>query len=82
MLETILVALAPKILDMVVDIFTAEKDPELDTGYKRHDHVIKKAGERITEDPQFEELENRDVMNILNVQIKDAVKKLNEEGLL
>jgi hypothetical protein len=82
MLESILIALAPKIVGMVIDIFTAEDTPELDTGFKKHDHVMKKVGEEISNDSAFKDIENREIMDALNPEIKRAVKTLKDAGLL
>jgi hypothetical protein len=60
----------------------AEEHPDLDTGYKKHSHVIRKAGQKVVEHPELMHLDNRDVMDILNPKIKEVVKGLKDSGAL
>lgn len=81
-LETILIALAPHLIDLVIDIFTAEKKHVgPNKGYAKHDYVIGKFADRIKSDSAFNNFENRDIMDTVNIEIKKAVNKLNDDGV-
>lgn len=78
LLTSVLSALAPYIVDMIIDIIKAEADPKLDTGYKKHNHVIKQLGNNIGD--KLDDFENRDIMDVANQKIHETVSKLNEAG--
>jgi hypothetical protein len=81
MLQSILIALAPHLLDLIIDIIAAEKDPVLDTGYKKHDKVIGNLQDKVKTDKAFNDFDGRDVMNVANDTIEKTVKRLNEKGV-
>jgi hypothetical protein len=60
----------------------AEAHPDMDTGYKKHDYVIRKAGEQIVNHPDLKAINTRDIMDVLNPKIKEVVKGLKESGTL
>lgn len=80
-LTSVLEALAPYIVDMVVDIMFAEKDPEKDSGYKKHDFVMGRLADRMKHDTKMAQFETRDIMDAANAQIKGVVTKLNDKGI-
>ena len=80
LLATILTALAPHLIDLFIEIIRAEKDPALDTGKKKHDHVLNKIGKTIDADPNLKFYDKRDVMSAANLKIRDTVAKLNDVG--
>jgi hypothetical protein len=81
MIEKIIIAIAPYLLDIIVDIFKAEKDPEKDTHYGKHDYVMQNFAKKIKKDRAFKEFTNHDIMKVMNIQIKDTVKRFNDEGI-
>jgi predicted transcriptional regulator YheO len=81
-LTTIGKALLPYLVEMVVNVIKAEDDPVLDTGLKKHDHVIHKLADSIKGDSNItSNFENRDIMDATNLQIKEIVHGLNEKGI-
>lgn len=82
LLTSVVTALAPYLVQLVVDIIKAEDAPELDTGYKKHDKVIGQLGDNIKNDPAFAEIDNRHIMDAANLKIHETVKKLKNEGIL
>lgn len=62
----------------------AEADKTLDSGYKKHDHVIKKAGTELQKklDEHGIEVQARDIMDVLNPKIKEVHKGLKDNGAL
>jgi hypothetical protein len=60
----------------------AEAHPEMDTGFKKHDYVLRKAGQKIVDNPTLQHVDNRDVMDMLNPKIEEVVKGLKESGAL
>jgi hypothetical protein len=73
--------LAPYVLDLVVDMLTVEKDPEQDTDFKKHNTVLKKTAAKLKDDPAFSHLGNRDIMDMLNLQIKKVIAECKKEEL-
>jgi hypothetical protein len=82
LLTSVLKALAPYFIDLVVDILKAEEDPEKDTSYKKHDYVIGQLHDRVKTDPELNNVDNRHIMDAANFKIHETVKKLKDQGII
>ncbi|MHA2067889.1 MAG: hypothetical protein ACXABY_26290 [Candidatus Thorarchaeota archaeon] len=60
----------------------AEAHPDMDTGFKKHDYVLRKAGQKIVDNPSLQDVDNREIMDVLNPKIEEVVKGLKDSGAL